>query len=123
MRAVPRPLLALILAAALAAQVTIPRRPKPADKNAEPASGRANIRVDSTLILVPVTVNDPLNRPVSGLEKENFSVFEDNVEQQITQFAMDDEPVAVGLVFDTSGSMGSKLTLSRLAASVFFHIS
>ena len=123
MPAAPRLTIALLLSAALAAQVTIPRRPKPADKNAPPAQPRANIRVDSTLILVPVTVNDPISRPVSGLEKENFRVFEDNVEQEIKQFAMDDEPIAAGLVFDTSGSMGSKLTLSRLAASQFFRIS
>jgi VWFA-related protein len=104
-----------------AAQVTIPQRGKPAPKK-EPTPG-ANIRVDTALILVPVTVNDPINRPVSGLEKENFRVYEDNVEQEITQFAMDDEPVAVGLVFDTSGSMGDKLQRSRMAASQFFHIS
>jgi hypothetical protein len=58
--------------------------------------------VDTTLVLVPVSVNDPLDRPVSGLEKENFRLFEDKVEQTISQFAMDDEPIAVGLVFDTS---------------------
>ena len=65
-------------------------------------------------------MNDPLNRPVSGLEKENFRVFDNKVEQTITQFAMDDEPVAVGLVFDTSGSMGDKLRRSRMAAKEFF---
>jgi VWFA-related protein len=63
-----------------------------------------------------------LNRPVSGLEKENFRLFEDKVAQSITQFAMDDEPVAVGLVFDTSGSMGDKLQRSRMAAMEFFRI-
>ena len=103
------------------AQVTIPQRSKPSPKKEPPPS--ANIRVFTNLILVPVTVNDPINRPVSGLEKENFRVFEDNVEQEITQFAMDDEPVAVGLVFDTSGSMGNKLSRSRMAASQFFRIS
>ncbi len=83
----------------------------------------ADIRVNSTLILVPVSVNDPLNRPVSGLEKENFRVYDDKVEQPITSFAMDDEPVAVGLVFDTSGSMGAKLQRSRMAAREFFRLS
>ena len=95
-------------------------RPKPAPKQ---ETAGANIRVDTTLILVPVTVNDPLNRPVSGLEKENFRVFEDKIAQTITQFAMDDEAVAVGLIFDTSGSMGEKLTRSRMAAKEFFRIS
>jgi VWFA-related protein len=122
MSASPRLLLsAAICLAFAAAQVTIPQRSKPAPKK-EPTPS-ANIRVDTSLILVPVTVNDPINRPVSGLEKENFRVFEDNVEQEITQFAMDDEPVAVGLVFDTSGSMGDKLKRSRMAASEFFRIS
>ena len=63
----------------LAQQVKIEPRPKPAPKQEEP--GGANIRVDTTLILVPVSVNDPLNRPVSGLEKENFRLFEDKVPQ------------------------------------------
>jgi Ca-activated chloride channel family protein len=112
--------LAMGLAGTLAGQVKIEQRPRPAPK--QEASGRANIRVDTTLILVPVSVNDPLNRPVSGLEKENFRVFEDKVPQPITQFAMDDEPVAVCLVFDTSGSMGDKLQRSRAAAREFFRI-
>lgn len=112
---------AIWLAAALPGQQvkTVPR-PKPAPKQ---ETAGANIRVDTTLILVPVTVNDPLNRPVSGLEKENFRVFEDKIAQTITQFAMDDEAVAVGLIFDTSGSMGEKLTRSRMAAKEFFRIS
>jgi Ca-activated chloride channel family protein len=82
----------------------------------------ASIRVTSNLVLIPVTVNDPLNRPVSGLEKENFHVFDEKVQQTISTFAMDDEPIAAGLVFDTSGSMGDKLRRSRMAAAVFFKI-
>ncbi len=70
-----------------------------------------------------MTVSDPLNRPVNGLEKENFRVFDNKVEQAITQFAMDDEPVAVGLIFDTSSSMGGKLRRSRMAAVEFFRLS
>jgi VWFA-related protein len=110
------------LLAALAAfgrAQTVRKRPPPPKE--EKATG--TIRVDTSLVLIPVTVNDPLNRPVTGLEKENFRVFEDRVEQTITQFAMDDEPCAVGLVFDTSGSMGDKLRTSRLAARAFFRTS
>jgi VWFA-related protein len=113
--------LTMLLAATAAGQVSIEPRAKPAPTKKD-APGPANIRVDTTLILVPVSVNDPLNRPVSGLEKENFRLFEDKVAQSITQFAMDDEPVAVGLVFDTSGSMGDKLQRSRMAAREFFRI-
>jgi VWFA-related protein len=83
----------------------------------------ANLRVDTNLVLVPVSVCDPQNRPVTGLEKEHFRVLDDRVEQTITHFSMDDEPVAVGLVFDISGSMGPKLQKSRQAAAEFFRTS
>ena len=71
-------------------------------------------------MLIPVTVTDPLNRPVTGLEKEHFRLFEEKVEQDIAHFASDDAPLAVGLVFDVSGSMGEKLRKSRQAAAQFF---
>jgi Ca-activated chloride channel family protein len=100
--------------------VNITPRSKPAPK--EEAERPASIRVNTYLVLIPVTVNDPLNRPVSGLEKENFRVFDEKVQQTIASFAMDDEPIAAGLVFDTSGSMGDKLQRSRMAAAVFFKI-
>jgi Ca-activated chloride channel family protein len=84
------------------------------------ANRQSTLRVDSSLVLVPVSVCDPTNRPVTGLEREHFKVFDDRIEQTVTHFAMDDEPVAVGLVFDISGSMGPKLRLARLAAAQFF---
>lgn len=109
------------LAAAARAQVSVQPRPKPTSpKEQQPTP---SIRVDTSLVLIPVSVNDPLNRPVTGLEKENFRLFDDRAEQTISQFAMDDEPVAVGLVFDTSGSMGDKLKTSRMAARQFFNTS
>ena len=60
-------------------------------------------------MLIPVTVTDPMNRFVTGLEKENFKIFEDKNEQQITQFSSEDAPLSVGVIFDCSGSMGHKL--------------
>jgi Ca-activated chloride channel family protein len=91
-------------------------------KNAEPdlSDRRSNIRVDSTLVLIPVSVTDPMNRFVTGLEREHFRVFEDKVEQEIKQFSSEDAPLSVGIVFDTSGSMGSKLLKSRQAVAQFF---
>ncbi len=87
-------------------------------------SPQPDIRVDTTVVLVPVSVNDKaLGRPVSGLEKENFRVFDDKVQQTITNFSMEDEEIAVGLVFDTSGSMGNTLQRSRMAAVEFFKTS
>jgi VWFA-related protein len=108
-----------MLGAVLAAgQATIEPRARPPEHR-DPAP-RANIRVDSSLVLIPVMVTDPLNRPVTGLDKDNFRLTEDKVEQIITHFGADDEPLAIGLVFDISGSMGVKLRKSREAAAQFF---
>jgi len=79
-----------------------------------------DLRVNKTLVLINVTVTDPLNRFVTGLEKEHFRVFEDKIEQEISDFSSEDAPLSIGLVFDTSGSMGSKLQKSRQAAAEFF---
>lgn len=108
----------VLLALAGSGQVTTQPRPKLG--TVEEIKTKPTIRTDSNLVLVPVTVCNPLNQPVTGLEKEHFKIFDDKVEQTITHFAMDDEPVAVGLVFDVSGSMGSKLRESRQAAAEFF---
>jgi VWFA-related protein len=99
-------------------KVAIEPRPRPSAPGA--AGPRANIRVDTTLVLIPVTVTDPLNRFVTGLEKEHFRLYEDKAEQQVTHFASEDAPLSVGLVFDASGSMGNKLLKSRQAAAQFF---
>jgi len=100
-------------------RVTITPRPKPAREDT--LERRApNIRVDTTLVLINVTVTTPLNQVVTGLEREHFRLFEDRVEQEVTQFSSEDAPLSVGLVFDVSGSMGSKLHKSRQAAAQFF---
>ena len=99
-------------------KVSIDPRSKPVAREAP--GPRSDIRVDTTVVLINVTVTDPLNRFVTGLEKENFRLFEDKGEQKITHFASEDAPLSVGLVFDTSGSMGNKLAKSRQAVAEFF---
>jgi len=71
------------------------------------------IRLNVNLVLVPVTVTDPMNRLVTGLEKEDFQVYENNGQQKITSFASEDAPVSIGIIFDLSGSMTSKLMRAR----------
>src|SRR5262249_9088346 len=80
------------------------------------------LRVDTNLVLVPVTVNDDLNHPVTGLEKENFRIFDDKIEQTIASFSTEDEPIALGFVFDTSGSMKGSLPQGRRAAAEFLKL-
>jgi len=94
-----------------------PRPAKPLASADTDAPRVRSLRVDATVVLIPVTVTDPLNRFVTGLEKEHFRVFEDKIEQKVTHFSSEDAPVSVGIVFDTSGSMGPKLLKSRQAVS------
>ncbi|HEY7307275.1 MAG TPA: VWA domain-containing protein [Bryobacteraceae bacterium] len=82
--------------------------------------GRAiDIRVDTTLVVIPVTVTDAMNRFVLGLDKQDFRVLEDGREQTVKQFAGEDAPLSVGLLVDTSGSMGWKIEISRAAVGQF----
>ncbi len=100
--------------------VSVAPRAKPKGPNDESiADRRADLRVDTTMVLINVAVTDPLNRFVTGLEKENFKLSEEKVDQEIAQFSSEDAPLSVGLVFDTSGSMGSKLQKSRQAVAQF----
>ena len=71
------------------------------------------------LALVNVTVTDPYNRLVTGLEPENFRVFEDNVEQEIVSFSSEDVPISIGVILDLSGSMANKLGKAKQAALQF----
>ncbi|MDZ4801336.1 MAG: VWA domain-containing protein [Bryobacteraceae bacterium] len=99
----------------------VPRvKPVPKSPEVEAAEREPSIRVETQLVLINVTVTDPMNRFVTGLDKEHFQLFEDKAKQEITQFSSEDAPLSVGLVFDCSGSMGSKLAKSRQAASQLF---
>jgi len=88
---------------------------------AEPRIGHAKpLRVDVDLVLVPVSVTDPMNRTVLGLQKQDFKVYEDNEEQQIQYFSAEEAPISVGLLLDTSKSMANKFVVERAAAEEFF---
>lgn len=78
-----------------------------------------DIRADSSLVLVPVSVTDPKNRAVTGLARESFRLFDEKNEQQVVQFSEQDAPVSVGIVFDSSRSMTSKLPQARAAVAEF----
>jgi len=99
-------------------KIVIPGAPA-ASKPSKPSSKNA-LRVDVDLALVNVTVTDPYNRLVTGLEQDNFRVFEDTQEQEITHFSAEDVPVSIGVILDLSGSMANKIDKSRMAALQFF---
>ena len=91
-----------------------PDKPQVAKKSAK------SMKVDVDMTLVNVTVTDPYGRLVTGLEQNNFRVFEDNTEQEVVRFSSEDVPISIGVIFDMSGSMADKFEKSRLAAVQFF---
>jgi Ca-activated chloride channel family protein len=68
----------------------------------------------------PVTITDPMNRLVTGLDRENFQVYEGKEAQEIKHFSSEDAPVSLGVIFDMSGSMSSKIERAREAVIEFF---
>src|SRR5579885_1326797 len=100
------PLLSLMIGPWLFAQTELP-------------SGGATISVDVDLVVLHATVRNTKGGFASGLGKDNFQVFEDGAPQAIRVFQHGDVPVAVGLIFDNSGSMGPKRKDVTAAALAF----
>jgi len=94
----------------------------PVAKRAETASLLAPgaIQVDASLVLIPTNVTNSSGLPVTNLSRDDFRLFEDNVEQRITFFNQDDAPISIGMLFDTSGSMHDKMHKACEAAAAFF---
>ncbi len=81
------------------------------------------IHVNVDMVTVNVTVTDPYDRIVTGLDQSNFKIYDDKVPQKILTFDTEDAPISVGLVFDVSGSMSDKIQKSKEAALQFFKTS
>ncbi len=97
--------------------------PPPVEKQIVDPSLRTHtkpLKVDVDLVLVPVTITDPMNRLVTGLDKENFTLYEGKDLQDIRHFSSEDAPVSLGVIFDMSGSMSSKIERAREAVIEFF---
>ncbi len=88
-----------------------------------PASLNTHIRplkVAVDLVLVPVTITDPMNRLVTGLAKDNFQIFEGSSKEEIKSFSSEDAPVSLGVIFDSSRSMSTKMDRAKDAVVEFF---
>ena len=56
----------------------------------------ATLRVETTLVQIPVSITDSANRFVLGLQKQDFHLFEDGVEQEIAHFSDEEAPLCRG---------------------------
>ena len=109
-------LAAVSLASAGSTQDTIARR-RPSASDA-PAP---DFKVDSTVVLVNVTITDAHGHAITGLTKENFRIFEEKTEQSVRYFSSEDSPISVGLILDFSRSMSPKFNRLREAVAGFLN--
>src|SRR2546423_9853632 len=109
----------ILLAVSAAAQdsVHVSPRTQPNEPRTPPLISNVDV------VLVPVTVTDPLTRIVTGLEKANFRVLENGVPQNIQYFYSQDAPVSMGIILDISSSMSGSETSSRAAITEFMKTS
>jgi Ca-activated chloride channel homolog len=103
----------------------VPRQMSPTIANAVASSQLVNgsilhvVKTDVKLVLVPVSVTDPMQRLVTGLQAENFQLFEGKRPQEIRHFSSEDVPVSIGIILDASGSMRDKMSRVRDAVTQF----
>ncbi len=101
-----------------APQVNIAPRLRPSAERRVPS-----IRLDIKMVMIPTNVTDQHDQPILNLHKEDFRLFEDSTEQKIESFAIDQDPVSLGIVFDASGSMRNKIDKSFKAVEQFLKTS
>jgi Ca-activated chloride channel family protein len=77
------------------------------------------VRVNTTLVSIPVSVMDRDGKYIPNLRKEEFRIWEDGIEQQVAYFASTEKPFTVALLIDTSGSTRFKLEEIQDAAIAF----
>jgi Ca-activated chloride channel family protein len=88
-------------------------RPESADDHPKP------FRTETNLVLVPATVTDSMDRLVTGLDKQNFEVYQDHTKEHLQALWSQDAPISVGVIFDVSGSMTDKILKAREAIRTF----
>jgi Ca-activated chloride channel family protein len=87
-----------------------------------PGGGGKPQKENKIPISVPVTVSDREGRYISGLKKEDFTLYENGVEQNIASFSTYDEPVSIALLIDASGSTKETLEKIKDAAGDFIDL-
>ena len=93
------------------------RRVDPSDQD-RPGDAEV-VRIDTTLVTIPVSVSDRNGHFISDLQKDDFHIYEDGVEQEIAYFGTVEKPFTVVLMLDTSASTWSKLGQIKDAAKAF----
>ena len=96
-----------------------PAAPEPSPDQPEPDTTGKPFRTETNLVLVPTTVTDSMDRLVTGLDKQNFTVYQDHQKEPLQAIWSQDTPISVGIIFDISGSMDDKMLKAREAIRTF----
>jgi Ca-activated chloride channel family protein len=118
----PLSLITWIMILSTIALAAVPLRSQEKSANMLPRTGSparpgsaTNLRVDTTMVLIPVKVTDPSDYPVTNLSRNSFRLFEDGVEQTVQSFSRQDGPASVGFIVDASRSMEDRIAHSFAA--------
>lgn len=97
----------------------------PATKNSPTSTEEVDegdvVRVETKLVSVPAVITNSAGRPMVGLRRENFVVFEDEQPQSIANFGTTEAPFEIAVLLDTSGSTRDDVALIRQAANSFIN--
>ncbi len=97
---------------------TLPSDTRASESSLAPTN---TFQVTVDLVLVPVAVTDSFGRLVTGLDRNNFEIYEGKEKQVIKTFSSEDSPVSIGILLDTSGSMTGKIERAREAVTQVFN--
>ena len=104
-------------------QTQSPTKEKPSEKESPAQKKSERFVIKTNMVSVTVTVSDKHRRFVTGLTKDQFEVYDDNVKQEIALFSTQDSPLTLGIVYDVSGSMNPLSTQSFHALKGLFEYS
>jgi Ca-activated chloride channel family protein len=95
------------------------QQPQGQQAPSQPGDDSEIIKIDTTLVTIPVSVLDRTGKFVPNLLKRDFRIYEDNVEQSISDFASVEVPFNVVLLIDTSRSTAFRIEEIQRAAVTF----
>jgi Ca-activated chloride channel family protein len=95
----------------------------PTQQPSAPNKQDQQLKLSTDLVSLKVTVADSFGRVVTGLRQENFTIYDDKVQQQIAHFTEADAPISIGIIFDISNSMGGIIQSSMQALRRFIETS
>ncbi len=117
----PRTFLAFFLGLATLAGSTLGQPPtKPLEEEDRKPEAQGSLRVDVSQIQVDITVQDKDGNLITGLTKNDFTVFEDKVEQKISNFAPVEAPMTAVLVAEYSNAVPWEFLYEVWWASHYF---